>query len=100
MGSELKVVPAELRSAAATETAVGAAIAGLGIRQPLSAAAAAMPGLQSGAACAEISPVVDSAARMVGAEVSAHADKLGTAAGAYERVDGEYADRLNSAQPG
>lgn len=99
MGSELKVDPAELRSAAAAETAVGAAVAALGLRQPLTAAAGAMPGLRSGAACGEVSPVVDAAAKAVGDELGAHATKLVEAAAVFERVDDASARQLtNSAR--
>ncbi|WP_454787735.1 hypothetical protein [Mycolicibacterium lutetiense] len=99
MGSELKVAPAVLRSAAASETAVGEAVTGLQVGQPLSAAAAAMPNLQSGAACGQASSIVESAATAVGGEISAHAGKLTDAASAYQRTDEEYARRLNSALP-
>ncbi len=52
-----KVAPAELQSAAAAETAVGGVITGLAVGQLLTAAAAAMPGLQSGAACGQAAAV-------------------------------------------
>src|SRR6476469_3519286 len=99
MGSELKVAPAALRSAAAAETAAGEAVTALAVAQPLSAAAAAMPGLQSGAACGEVSSVVEAAVKAAGSEISAHAGKLTDAANAYQGIDDEYAGRLNSAQP-
>ncbi|OBG80659.1 hypothetical protein A5733_21380 [Mycobacterium sp. NS-7484] len=99
MGSELKVAPGQLRAAAGTESAVGAAVSGLDVGQPLSAAAAAMPGLQSGAACGQVAPIVDGAAKTVGSEVSAHAGKLTSAADAYQRTDDESARRLNSIKP-
>lgn len=78
---------------------MGAAVSGLDAGQLLSAAAAAMPGLQSGAACGQVAPIVDSAARTVGSEVSAHADQLNSAADAYQRTDDESARRLNSIEP-
>ncbi|OMC39417.1 hypothetical protein A5740_26870 [Mycobacterium sp. GA-1841] len=99
MGSELKVVPGQLRAAAGTETAVGAAVSGLDVGRTLTTAAAAMPDLQSGAACGDAASVVDSAARTVGSEVSAHANKLAFAADSYERTDDESARRLNSIKP-
>ncbi|CRZ16923.1 type VII secretion target [Mycolicibacterium neworleansense] len=99
MGSELKVTPAGLRAAAAGETAVSQAIAGLGVGEVLGTAASAMPGLQSGAACGQVSSVVDGAVQAVSSEVGAHAGKLTDAASAYQRTDDEYAHRLNSAKP-
>lgn len=96
MGSELKVAPAGLRSAAAAEAAVGEAIAGLNVGQPLSAGAAAMPGLQSGAACGQVSSLVDTEAKTLGSEVGAHAGKLRDAADVYQRADDESARRLNN----
>ncbi|MBU8814575.1 hypothetical protein KL864_01445 [Mycolicibacterium goodii] len=94
MGSPLKVAPGQLRSAAADETAVGAAIGGLGIGDLLSAAVPAVSGLQSGRACVHAAPVVDAAVKAVADEVVAHADRLSQAAAAYERTDGESAHRL------
>ncbi|KHO28116.1 hypothetical protein QQ44_00665 [Mycolicibacterium setense] len=94
MGSELKVDPAGLRSAAAAETAVSEAVAALGLGQPLSAAAAAMPGLRSGAACGQVSPVVDGAANALGSDLGAHANKLGHAANVFEQVDDASARQL------
>ncbi|WKG03854.1 hypothetical protein [Mycolicibacterium sp. HK-90] len=99
MGSALKVAPAALQSAAAAETAVGQAITGLDVGQPLNAAAAAMPGLQSGAASAQVAPIVDGEARAIGGEVGAHANKLGYAAQAYQGTDDTSAGQLNSALP-
>ncbi|MCV7066532.1 hypothetical protein H7H51_13875 [Mycolicibacterium farcinogenes] len=99
MGSALTVAPAALQSAAAAETAVGQAITGLDVGQPLNAAAAAMPGLQSGVAAAQAAPIVDGEARTIGSEVGAHADKLSQAARACQGTDAESADRLNSTQP-
>ncbi len=78
---------------------MGAAVSGLNVGQPLSTAAAAMPGLQSGAACGEAASVVDGAARTLGSGVGAHAEKLTSAADAYRRTDDEYARRLDSARP-
>ncbi|MGV0810932.1 type VII secretion target [Mycolicibacterium boenickei] len=99
MGSPLKVAPEALQAAAAAETAVGQAIVGLDVGQPLSAAATAMPALQSGAACAQVAPVVDGAARAIGSEVDAHAAKLSSAAQRYQNTDDVSAGRLNSAGP-
>lgn len=99
MGSTLKVAPAELRSAAAAETAVGGVITGLGVGQVLTAAATAMPGLQSGAACGQAASAVDSAVQAIGNEVGTHANNLNTAAAAYQTSDDESARRLKSAQP-
>ncbi|MDH6198075.1 phage tail tape-measure protein [Mycobacterium frederiksbergense] len=99
MGAPLKVAPAGLRSAAAAETSVGEFISGLRIGERLASAAAAMPGLQSGAACGEVGPVIDTTAQGVGSEVGAHANKLTYAADAYQRTDEEYARRLNPARP-
>ena len=65
----------------------------------MSAAAAAMPGLQSGAACGQASSIVESAATAVGAEISAHAGKLTDAATVYQRTDEEHARRLKSVLP-
>ncbi len=65
----------------------------------LGTAASAMPGLQSGAACGQVSSVLDAAVQAVGSEVGAHGRKLIDAADAYERTDDEYARRLNSAKP-
>jgi hypothetical protein len=94
VGSSLKVAPDELRAASANEVAVGEAIGGLGIGDLLSAAVPAMPGLQSGRACAAAAPIVDTAAKAAADEVVAHAGKLLQAVDAYERTDGEYAHRL------
>lgn len=99
MGSELRVAPAGLRAASAGETAVSRAIAALGVGEVLGTAASAMSGLQSGAACAQVSLVVDAAVQSVGSEVGAHAGKLTDAADAYQRTDDEYARRLDAAKP-
>ncbi|AKS31932.1 type VII secretion target [Mycolicibacterium goodii] len=97
MGSPLKVAPGQLRSAAAQETEIGAAIGGLGVGDLLSAAAPAVPGLHSGRACAHAAPIVDTAVRAAADEVAAHADGLSRAAAAYQRTDGDEAHRLIAA---
>lgn len=58
-----------------------------------------MPGLQSGAACGQVSSIVDAAVQSVGSEVGTHAGKLTDAADAYQRADDESARRLNSVKP-
>lgn len=73
------------------------AVAGLKVGQPLTAAAAAMPGLQSGAACGLVSGLVDGTAEIIRTEIDIHAGRLRDAATAYQRVDDIYAQRLHSA---
>lgn len=94
MASTLRVDPAGLRAAATAQAEVGAFVSGMGVGQSLASAANAMPGLLCGAACQFAGTVFDDVAHKVSGELSAHSNRLSSAADSYYRADDELGRRL------
>jgi hypothetical protein len=96
VASTLRVDPVRLRAAADAQAEVGAFVSGMAAGEVISAAANAMSGLESGAACQFAGAVLDGASARVGAELAAHSKNLTSAADRYGRVDEELGHRLRS----
>ena len=94
MTPELRVAPSRLRTVAEQESAVGSFLSGMAVGTSLSAAAGALPDLASGEACELAGAVVDEFHRVIGGELSDHADRVGTAADRYATTDAELGRRL------
>jgi len=71
-------------------------VSGMAVGESIANAAAAMPGLHSGAGCQFASTVLDGAAAGLSADLSTHATKLNSAADRYLRADDQLDRRLRS----
>lgn len=94
MASTLRVEPERLQDAAAAQADVGAFVSSMSACRSLAAAVQAMAGLDSGAACQAVGAVLDEVAREIGAALTAHSDRLSSAAERYRAADDELARRL------
>lgn len=96
MAATLRVDPATLRDAAATETEVGTFVSGMGAGTHLTTAAAGLAELASAAACQRAAELLDATATVVAEDLSAHAERLAQAAERYTTADQMLAQRLQS----
>ena len=94
MASTLRVDPDQLRATAAAQGGVSGWVSSMGAGLALAPVVQAMPGLESGAACQAVGAVLDEAANRISTELSAHADRLVSAAERYRAADAELARRL------
>ncbi len=60
----------------------------------MAGAVQAMSGLDSGKACQIVASVLDGAAAAVSADLTAHSERLSSAAERYHQADSEFAQRL------
>lgn len=96
MGGRLQVNPEHLRSAATAQTDVGRYVTDMQPGAPVTNAGGDMAGLQTEGACQFVAAVFDSAAGVVGAELTDHSEKLTTAATHYGQVDDDFGRRLRA----
>lgn len=94
MSATLRVDPAGLRAAAASQTDAGTFVSAMATGQSLTSAGAGMSGLLCGSACQFVGAVLDAAANSVHDELTSHASNLIAAADRYQHVDEHFGRRL------
>jgi hypothetical protein len=94
MGGTLRVDPEHLRTAAAAQAEVGTFVSGMAAGPSVARAGAGMSSLLSEAACQFAGAALDTAARAVHEELTAHSTKLSAAADRYHQTDEDFGRRL------
>lgn len=95
MASTLRVDPSRLVAAATAEGDVGKSISAMAAGEALGGAAVGMSQLLSGAAILSAASAIDKVSAAINEELTAHSNKLNTAADTYRRVDERLGGRLD-----
>ncbi|MGE2737419.1 type VII secretion target [Mycolicibacterium vaccae] len=98
MAGTLKVNTDELRSAAASFTAAGERLVTARADAPLGAAAAAVPGLQTGQACLHAQTAVATEMAALAAAARGYGANLHDAATRYEQTDARSGREIRAVQ--
>lgn len=96
----LHVDPSTLQAAAAAQSGVAAAVAGLDIGGAFAGAGDGMANLSSGAACRFAGESFDAGIAAVHSEIVTYATNLAAAAAAYQQADEQLGDRIGKSFSG
>lgn len=94
MVATLRVDPERLLAAAEAQADLSAYVVGIDAGQSLAGAVQAMSGLACGQACQVVGSVLDGAAAAVSGDLTAHSERLFSAAQRYQQADSELGQRL------
>ncbi|MUL68317.1 hypothetical protein BOO86_27870 [Mycobacterium sp. CBMA 234] len=95
MAGVLRVDPKALRDAAHAQTGVATFISTMAVGESLTSAGDGLSGLHSEAMCRTVGELFDTETSAAHGELTAHAEKLSTAAGMYLRTDKEHGERID-----